>query len=140
MFKERVKMRKMFFISMFVLAATVLAACGDSAQPAAPAETGSSNQVNIQLETNPNPAMMGDMELVLMITDGDGNPIEGATVDVSADHTDMTGMTMGGAATDQGGGKYAINANFSMSGNWKLTVYVRKDGLDYKEDIDFKVQ
>ena len=75
-----------------------------------------------------------------MITDGDGNPIEGATVDVSADHTDMTGMTMGGAATDQGGGKYAINANFSMSGNWKLTVYVRKDGLDYKEDIDFKVQ
>ena len=133
-------MRKMFFISMFVLASVLLSACGDASTPAASNDGASSQQVNIAVSTNPSPAMMGDMELVLMITDGDGNPIEGATVDVSADHTDMTGMTMGGAATDQGGGKYAINANFSMSGNWKLTVYVRKDGLDYKEDIDFKVQ
>ncbi|RJP50626.1 MAG: hypothetical protein C4557_09395 [Anaerolineaceae bacterium] len=133
-------MRKLFFISMFVLAAVVLAACGSSAQPAAPVESVSSNEVNIQVESNPSPAMMGDMELLLVITDGNGNPIEGATVDVSADHTDMTGMGMSGAATDQGGGRYSINANFSMSGNWKLTVYVRKDGLDYKEDIEFTVQ
>jgi hypothetical protein len=136
MLKERVKMRKMFFISMFVL----LAACGSSAQPAAPVESGSSSQVNIQVESNPSPAMMGDMELILTITDGDGNPIEGASVDVSADHTDMTGMGMSGLATEQGGGRYSINANFSMSGNWKLTVYVRKEGLDYKEDIEFKIQ
>ena len=129
-------MRKMFFISMFVL----LAACGSSAQPAAPVESGSSSQVNIQVESNPSPAMMGDMELILTITDGDGNPIEGATVDVSADHTDMTGMGMSGLATEQGGGRYSINANFRMSGNWKLTVYVRKEGLDYKEDIEFKIQ
>lgn len=133
-------MRKLFFISMFVLASVLLSACGGASTPAASNDGASSQQVNIAVSTNPSPAMMGDMELVLMITDGDGNPIEGATVDVSADHTDMTGMTMGGAATHQGGGKYAINANFSMGGNWKLTVYVRKDGLDYKEDIDFKVQ
>ena len=92
------------------------------------------------METDPNPAIMGDMELVLNITDPNGNPIEGATVDVSADHTDMSGMNMSGLATDQGGGRYSIKANFSMSGNWKVTVYIRKDGLDYKEDIDFKVQ
>lgn len=133
-------MRKMFFISMLVLLAGVLAACGGSAQPAAPVESGSSRPVNIQIETNPSPAMMGDMELILIITDGDGKPIEGATVDVSADHTDMTGMGMSGLATEQGGGRYSINANFSMSGNWKISVYVRKDGLDYKEDIEFKVQ
>ena len=134
-------MRKMFFISsVFVVLAVVLAACGGSAQPAAPVESGSSSQVNITVESNPSPAMMGDMELILIITDGDGKPIEGATVDVSADHTDMTGMGMSGLATEQGGGRYSINANFSMSGNWKITVYVRKDGLDYKEDIEFKVQ
>jgi uncharacterized GH25 family protein len=131
----------MFFISsVFVVLAVVLAACGGSAQPAAPVESGSSSQVNITVESNPSPAMMGDMELILTITDGDGKPIEGATVDVSADHTDMTGMGMSGLATEQGGGRYSINANFSMSGNWKITVYVRKDGLDYKEDIEFKVQ
>ena len=133
-------MRKFFFISVLVLLAGVLAACGGSAEPAAPADTSSTGEVNIAVETSPNPAAMGDVELILTITDAQGNPIEGATVDVEVDHTDMTGMGMSGAATDQGGGRYSINANFSMSGNWKLTVYVRKDGLDYQEDIDLKIQ
>jgi len=131
-------MHRSIFFSMLVLLSILLAACGGGA--GTPADTTLSKPVNISVSTNPSPAMMGDIELAFTITDADGNPIEGATVDVSADHTDMTGMTMSGAATDQGGGKYAINANFSMSGNWKLTVYVRKDGLDYKEDIEFKVQ
>jgi FtsP/CotA-like multicopper oxidase with cupredoxin domain len=65
---------------------------------------------------------------------------EGATVNVSADHTDITGMGLSGAATDQCAGKYSIKANFSMSGNWKIKVYVRKDGLDYSEEIDLPVQ
>ena len=130
-------MRKVFFISMVFVWSVLLAACGGAATPA---DTIPAKPVNITVSTNPNPVVAGDAELVFTITDPDGNPIEGATVDVSADHTDMTGMNMNGAATDQGGGKYAINANFSMSGNWKITVYVRKDGLDYKEDIDFKVQ
>ena len=128
-------MRRLIFISVFVLLSVLLSACGG---PATPADT--AKPVNIAVSTNPNPAIMGDMELVFIITDSHGDPIEGAQVDVSVDHTDMTGMTMGGAATDQGGGKYAINANFTMSGNWKLTVYVRGHGLDYKEDIEFPVQ
>jgi len=83
---------------------------------------------------------MGDIELALILTDANGNPIEGATVDVSADHTDMTGMGMSGVAAEQGDGRYSINANFEMSGNWKLTVYVRQEGLDYKEEIELPVQ
>ena len=133
-------MQKFFFISVIVLLTGVLAACGGSAEPAAPADTGSTGEVNIAVETSPNPAAMGDVELILTITDAQGSPIEGGTVDVAVDHTDMTGMGMSGVATDQGGGRYSINANFSMSGNWKLTVYVRKDGLDYQEDIDLKIQ
>lgn len=130
-------MRKRIFISMLVLLSLLLAACGAASTPA---DTTPAKPVNIKVESNPNPAMMGDAELVFTLTDADGNPIEGAQVDVSAEHTDMTGMGMSGPATDQGVGKYAINANFQHSGNWKLTVYVRKDGLDYKEEIDFKVQ
>ena len=130
-------MGKSIFMSVLVLASILLAACGSGATPA---DTTSANQVNIQVESNPDPAMMGDAELIFTVTDANGNPIDGAAVDVSADHTDMSGMGMSGPATDQGGGQYAINANFQHSGNWKLTVYVRKDGLDYKEDIEFKVQ
>jgi hypothetical protein len=131
-------MRSVILFGLLVGLSVLLAACGGTLTPTAEAAT--AGQVNITVESNPNPAVIGDTELILTITDADGNPIEGANVDVSADHTDMTGMTMGGAATDQGSGKYAINANFSMSGNWKLTVTVRKDGLDYTQDVDFKIQ
>lgn len=131
-------MRKITVVSLLVLLSVVLAACAGAATQAA---EGSGKAVNIQFESDPSPAMMGDAELIFTITDANGNPLEGATVDVSADHTDMTGMGMSGAATDQGGGRYSINANFSMTGNWKVTVYVRNDqGLDYKEDIEIKVQ
>jgi hypothetical protein len=132
-------MRQLILIHVLVLLSVLLVACGGGSA-ATPAPQDSGKPVNITLETKPNPAAMGDLELVLNITDPNGNPIEGATVDVSAVHTDMTGMDMSGAATEQGDGNYAINANFSMSGNWKLKVYVRKEGLDYSEEIDLPVQ
>jgi hypothetical protein len=132
-------MSKFVLIPVLVLMSVLLAACGAGSQ-ATPSLESSGTPVNIEVQTNPNPAAMGDIELVLTITDADGSPIEGATVDVTATHTDMTGMDMSGAATEQGVGKYAINANFSMSGNWELKVYVRKEGLDYSEEIDLQVQ
>ncbi len=129
-------MRRLILISLLVVLSALITACGSVATPAAT----SSKPVSIKLETNPNPATMGDTELILTLTDANGEPIEGAKVDVSADHTDMTGMGMNGAATEQGKGKYAINANFSMSGNWKLKVYVRKEALDYSEEIPLPIQ
>ncbi len=130
-------MRSLLFILLVVGMSIILVACGGSAEPT---NSTGDKPVNIQVQSNPNPAMMGDVTFTLVITDESGNPLEGARVDVSLDHTDMTGMGMSGPATDQGEGKYAINANLSMSGNWEMTVYVRKDGLDYKEDIELKIQ
>lgn len=130
-------MRKMIFVSMLVALSVLLAACGSAA---APTEARSDKAVNIILSTNPNPAAVGDVEMIFTITDADGNPIEGAKVDVSAEHPAMAGMGMSGLAVEQGGGKYSIKANFSDPGDWKLTVYVRKDGLDYTEEFDFPVQ
>lgn len=132
-------MRKIVFVSLLVGLAVLLSACGGSASMPMQ-ESASSKDVNIAVASNPAPAMMGDVELLLTVTDKDGNPIEGANVDVAADHTDMSGMGMSGLATDKGGGKYSIKANFDESGNWMLTVKVTKDSLDYKEDIEFKVQ
>jgi hypothetical protein len=131
-------MKKVIFVSMLVSLAVVLAACGSSAAPAsAPA---SASQGSIKVETNPSPAVVGDVELILAITDANGNPLEGATVNVSADHPSMAGMGMSGLATEQGGGKYSIKANFSDPGDWKLSVQVTKDSLDFKEETDFPIQ
>ena len=130
-------MRKAIFISMLVLLSVLLAACGGGAQPT---DANPAQPVNIVVSTNPNPAAVGDVEIVFTITCADGNPIEGAKVDVNAEHPAMAGMGMSGAAVEQGGGKYSIKANFSDAGDWVLTVYVRKDGLDYSEKIDFSIQ
>lgn len=130
-------MRKFMLINLIVALSVLLAACGSAATPA---DTSTSGQVNIKLETNPAPAVTGDIELMFTITDASGAPIEGAKVDVAAEHPSMAGMGMSGQATEQGGGKYSIKANFSDPGDWVLTISVQNGQLDYKEEIEFPIQ
>ncbi len=129
-------MKKLLLPTLFLTLALALVACGGGAVPA----TAAAPQATIKMETNPNPAAVGDVELAFMITDQNGAPIEGAKVDVSAEHPAMSGMGMKGLATEQGGGKYAIKANFSDSGNWKITVYVLKGELDVKQELPLEIK
>lgn len=126
---------RMIWIGMIFILAGLLAGCTGATQT----HEAASDPVKFALETNPDPPATGKNEIILKLQDQDGKPLTGATVDVSADHTDMTGMTMSGPATEQEDGKYAITADFSMSGTWKITVYVRKEGLDVKKDFDLKI-
>ncbi len=129
-------MKKLLLPTLFLTLALVLVACGGGAAPA----TAAAPQATIKMETNPNPAVVGDIQLTFTITDQSGAPLEGAKIDVSAEHPAMSGMGMNGLATEQGGGKYAIKANFSDSGNWKITIYVRKDGLDVKQELPLEIK
>jgi hypothetical protein len=117
------------WIGIILVFAALLAGCGS------PTPNAATDPVKITLKTNPTKVVAGKIELILEVKDQKDQPLAGARVDVSADHTDMSGMSMDGPATDQGNGKYAITADFSMSGNWKITVYVRKEGLDFKKDL-----
>jgi len=130
-------MKKLYLTILFVALALALAACSGNAAPAASAAL---QTTTIQMETNPNPAKVGDVELNFLITDQSGAPLEGATVAVTADHPTMSGMGMSGAATEQGGGKYAIRANFSDSGAWKITVEVSKGDLSDKQELNLEIK
>lgn len=123
------------WIGLFLILTTVLTACGGAggSQAATP------EPVSITLSTNPEPPVVGKNEIILDLEEQNGQPLTGAVVDVSADHIDMTGMTMGGPATDQGNGRYAITADFSMTGTWKVSVFVRKDSLDVQKDFEIKI-
>lgn len=92
-------------------------------------------EIHVQLTTNPDTPRVGNVELALSIKDQNGQPVEGALVNITADHIDMSGMIMSGLATDQGGGIYAITADFSMSGNWKINVNVSTDEKSIEMDI-----
>jgi hypothetical protein len=125
------------FLLVFALGILLLSACGGAATQT-PAATVA--PATISLSTNPNPPIVGDIELLFSVVDDQGQPVSGADFDVIADHTDMSGMTMHGKATDQGNGNYAIMTNFSMTGNWTLTVQVRKEALNFKQDIDLEIK
>ena len=128
---------KLHFVWIGILFTVVafLAGCSSAAQT----QDGSNELVKFTLEITPAPPVIGKNVIILKLEDQDGQPLTGATVDVSADHTDMTGMTMNGTAVEQEDGKYAITADFSMSGAWKLTVNVRKERLDVKKEFDLKI-
>ena len=130
-------MRSPLYIVLVVGLSIFLAACGGAVTQT---PTATPAPATITLNTNPNPPAVGDVELVFMVVDDQGQPVSGADFDVIADHTDMSGMTMHGKATDQGNGNYAILTNFSMAGKWMLTVQVRKAALDLKQDINLEIK
>ncbi len=74
------------------------------------------------------------------ISDQNGNPIDGAKVNVSASHPDMEGMSMGGQASELGKGKYSFKANFNMNGSWKITVQVLKNTLNVKQELPLELK
>lgn len=129
-------MKKLLLPVLFLTLALALVACSGGAAPA----TAAAPLATVKMETNPNPAVVGEIELAFMITDQSGAPLEGAKIDVGAEHPSMSGMGMSGAATEQGGGKYAIKANFSDSGSWKITVHIVKGELDLKQELPLEVK
>ncbi|MER3457858.1 MAG: hypothetical protein C4309_03750 [Chloroflexota bacterium] len=124
-------------VMLFVGLSLVLAACGGAG---ATAPTPAAAGPKVVLTTSPDPPLSGNVELVLTVTDANGQPIPDADVYVFADHTEMSGMMMQGKATAQGGGRYAITANLSMSGTWKISVQVKKSPLNYTQDFNLEVQ
>lgn len=120
--------------SLVLICVLALAACsgGSSTQAAL---------VNIELKTNPGAPTMGQIELLVTLTDAAGKPIENAEVSMLASHKDMSGMDMNGKATAQGSGRYAITADFSMSGQWLVTVEVRGVGAEVvRKDFDLALK
>lgn len=124
-------------LALIFLVTLLLESCSGGSPQATPADPA---PATVDLTTNPSPAKVGAVELRFSVTDGQGQPLTGADFDVFADHTDMTGMTMHGKVVEQGQGIYSITANFSMAGNWKLSVGVKTDSLEHKQDLELKIQ
>lgn len=132
---------KFSILSFLFIVALLLTACtGTSGQGAGASTEGTPAPVQIGLTTNPSPPKSGSVEVIFKVTDSSGQPVTGADFDVIADHTDMRGMTMHGKASEQTAGQYAIDADFSMSGKWKLTVQVQKEDLNYKQEINLDIE
>lgn len=120
---------------LFLLNPLIVIACA----PASPSSPTSTTDLILAISTNPSPPKIGEVEISITLQDPQGRALEGAEVTVIAEHTDMSGMEMEGKATEQGQGRYAVRAHFSMSGNWTLKVQVKTNTLSYQRDFALKV-
>ncbi len=125
--------RSLLLSFLFVGTLAVSACSGSDATPTI-------SLASIKLTTNPNPPILGKIELIITITDVNGQPLDEAEVFVFSSHTEMTSMAMNGKAIAKGSGQYALQTNFPMNGRWKITVQVKKPPLNITESfiVDFK--
>lgn len=123
-----------FVLPLVALAVIVLAGCS-----AAGSGTTSSSP-DVTMATNPDPVQTGQVELLFTVTDEKGAPFSDAEVLVTADHVGHSGMTLNGTATEQDEGRYAITADISMEGDWKVTVQVNKDSTSFSKEFQIKAE
>jgi hypothetical protein len=102
----------------------LIAACRQSARPV---ETTAG--VEIALEIEPQPPTVGAATLRVIVTDAEGNPVEDASVDVRGD-MDHAGMVpvLGAADASGGDGRYVVPFEWTMGGDWIVTVTVTLPG------------
>lgn len=128
-------------LAAIVLLALMAEACGGGNSPTLLPTDAAAEAVELTLTTNPDPPKSGHLELIVTLTDPAGRPLHNASVNVLASHKTMSGMNMQGAATAQGNGRYAITADFGMSGQWLVTVEVRAVSADpIRKDFDLSLK
>ena len=71
---------------------------------------------------------VGDNPLTISITDGQGKPVTGAIITTSVAMTSMDMGTTHPTVTEKDGGQYAVTANFSMAGPWRVKVKATAPG------------
>ena len=79
-------------------------------------------ELSVSLNTDPQSVAVGDTTLIVEINDSDGSPVEGATVQVRGDMTHAGMVPVLGQATETAPGRYQVPFEWSMGGDWILTV------------------
>lgn len=98
--------------------------------------------LEIRLDTEPSPPISGTATLKLMLLDGTGSPVEGATITVSPlmpahGHIEPTDVAK---AVPGEPGAYTMPINFQMGGAWLIIFNVERPGLDtIKVDASLEV-
>lgn len=112
-----------------------LAGCGTAAPSPAPITgsaptAGDSAALQVSLSIFPDPPAAGPATFTVDVHDALGNPVDGAEVSMAAKHATMMHGGPGGTLSNQGGGKYSGEGNFSMTGQWEVTITAAKAGAE----------
>jgi hypothetical protein len=98
--------------------------------------------VQVQVSTNPSPAISGTVQLDLHLTDGVGQPVTGATVNLLPLMPAHAHIEPQATATEVPGtpGLYRTSAKMQMGGGWLIIVDVNQPGQPpIRTDASFDV-
>jgi hypothetical protein len=87
--------------------------------------------LQVRIITEPSPPVSGTVGLTLTLLDGEGQPIEGATVSVAAKQPTSQDAPIVAAADPVAGspGVYATSLDLRATGSWLLLFTVEREGL-----------
>jgi hypothetical protein len=97
--------------------------------------------LDIRLDAAPDPAEVGEATLLIAISDGSGNPVTGATVDVRGDmtHAGMVPVIREDISSDENG-LYDVPFEWTMGGDWLIEVTATlPDGSTTTERFEYTV-
>ena len=103
-------------IIALLLCLILFASCRQQSAPAAEAE------LNISLEVEPAETTVGDAELLISVTNADGEPVSPASVDVRGDMSHAGMVPVLRADVQGGAGRYRVPFEWTMAGDWTVEV------------------
>ena len=131
------------FLIMVALAAVALAACRQSAggvpldQRADEATTG----IRLEPTADSDSIIMGPLVWSVTLTDAEGQPVEDAVVSIRGDMHHAGMVPVEAVATYNGGGVYSADFEWTMAGDWVVTVTAEMtDGSTVSQTFDYTVR
>lgn len=97
-------------------------------------------EILVDLFVDPYPPVKGDTLLEIIVEDPDERPIDGVDLDVKGDMTHAGMKPRVGIVTAVGGGSYDVDFEWTMAGDWVLTVTgILPDGRKFVRTFDVPV-
>ncbi len=125
---------KLTLIIALITAATWLAGCAASND-----DPSTGSDLTIALDY-PEPAAVGETTLLVTLTDASGEPAPDATVNVRGDMTHAGMQPEFGEVGESGDGVYTVPFEWTMGGDWVVTVEVEtEEGETAEETFELTV-
>lgn len=100
-------------------------------------QAAASPEVDIQLELTPHPPQVGTAQVVLIVSDPTGRPLEAESLDVEGNMNHAGMKPVFSTLKQTSPGRYEGALEFTMAGDWFLLVTgPLADGLQLNEKID----
>lgn len=129
-------MKHLWRVICLAICAIALVGCRESAQLRAT----SNPNVQISLERPAAPYTVGQDALIILVMDAANQPISGAVVEVIGDMNHAGMQPVSGKTETDANGRYTIPFQWTMGGDWILTVTVTlPDGTRETRQFDVSV-